>query len=353
VERQWILVPNAFDDTLLKSKICYDIAYGMGLAYTPECQYVDCYINGEYRGNYLLSEKVEIGENRVAIYNLEKENETLNPNIETLEKFNVQTEKGGALKGSMLEKEPEEISGGYLMELETEKRFENEESGFITERGQRVTMSSPKYASFNQVSYIAERYQCFENAIYSEDGYCPYDGKKFTEYIDLESFAKKYLVEELSKNFDASITSQYIYKPESSVSDKFFAGPVWDYDKSLGIEEQNRVGMDLKMPEGIHAGTQEKEYDIWYGLYQQKEFKEEVYNIFEKELEWIVKKEIRYTIPETAKKIKKSMEMNLVRWNVYNGLSFEDAVKKYDERVEEVCDFIERRMDYLEEEWGI
>jgi len=66
-----------------------------------------------------------------------------------------------------------------------------------------------------------------------------------------------------------------------------------------------------------------------------------------------VKKEIRYTIPETAKKIKKSMEMNLVRWNVYNGLSFEDAVKKYDERVEEVCDFIERRMDYLEEEWGI
>lgn len=37
----------------------------MGLEYTPESRFVDVVINGEYQGNYLLTEKVELGKERI------------------------------------------------------------------------------------------------------------------------------------------------------------------------------------------------------------------------------------------------------------------------------------------------
>ena len=350
-EKQWILISNTFDDTLIRNRVCNDIAYGLGLAYTPKCEYIDLYIGGEYRGNYLLSEKVEIGENRISINKLEKENEMLNEEIELSQGFRIEKDDGLILKGSILENESRETTGGYLLELETPERFEREQSGFITSRGQCVTIQSPKYASEKQVAYIAERYQCFENAIYSSGGCCPKDGKSFMEYIDLESFAKKYLLEELSKNHDAHITSQFFYKPEDVVSEKIFAGPAWDYDKALGIDAQNYVGLDLKTPDGIHVGVQKREHDIWYGLYCQEEFLNKVQQIFEKELVWIVKKEARYVIPDLARKNEASVKMNHIRWNVYEETSLEEKMKCYERDVLEICEFLENRMNFLENEW--
>lgn len=352
-EKKWVLIPNAFDDTLIRNKVCNDLAHGLGLEHTTKCGYIDLYIDGEYRGNYLLSEKVEIDNNRIAINNLEKENEILNKDIELAQNIKKVNDNGVVIKGSILENEPEDITGGYLLELESPKRFENEKNGFITSRGQCVIVQSPEYASEKQLSYIAERYQCFENAIYSEDGHCPFDGKGFTEYIDIESFAKKYLLEELSKNHDAHITSQFFYKPEDKISDKIFAGPAWDYDKALGINAQNYVGLDLKIPEGIHVGVQKRDYDVWYGLYCQEEFMDVVYQIFKSELEWIVKKEVNYAIPDLVFEIEDSVKMNHIRWNVYGNLTMEEKIGRYRKEVFEIQDFLVNRMEFLEDEWNL
>ena len=42
--------------------------------------------------------------------------------------------------------------------------------------------------------------QEIEDAIQTEDGYHPVTGRHYTEYIDLESWADKYLVEEITRN---------------------------------------------------------------------------------------------------------------------------------------------------------
>ena len=47
----------------------------LGLAYTSESTYVDLYVNGEYYGNYLLIESVEVGTDRVDI---DVDNERMN-----------------------------------------------------------------------------------------------------------------------------------------------------------------------------------------------------------------------------------------------------------------------------------
>ena len=63
--KTWVLLANASDPTLLRNKLVYDITRQMKLAFAPEGEFVDLWVNGDYRGVYLLTEKVQIGPNRL------------------------------------------------------------------------------------------------------------------------------------------------------------------------------------------------------------------------------------------------------------------------------------------------
>ena len=47
------------------------MAAAAGMPYSPESRFVDLYLNGSYEGCYQICEKVEIGQSRVDIRNLE------------------------------------------------------------------------------------------------------------------------------------------------------------------------------------------------------------------------------------------------------------------------------------------
>ena len=332
------------------------MAKEFGLTFTPDAKYIDVYANGEYIGNYLLTEKIEIDENRVNINNLEKEMELLNSNQELseCEFFMEQQGRLFSTKGYRIEQQPEDITGGYLLEIEMSDRYGLEASGFITSRMQPVVFSSPKYASYEQVSYIANRYQDFEDAVFSEDGYNPYTGVYFTEYIDMDSFARKYLLEELTKNLDAAFTSQYFYKPVDSVSTKFFAGPAWDYDKAIAASGITENGIDLHDPNGLYAATQTKDSDIWYGLYQQDEFREYVIKIYKEELEVKVRLIAKDRVAAYADMVMDSAMNNAIRWQVFSEAStIEEKMVMYKEKVAELSVFLNNRLDFLNQEWSV
>lgn len=353
--KQWVLVSTYYDKSFIRNKVALNLAQEMGLLYTPRCQYVDLYINGEYRGIYLVSEKIEIDEERINIKDLEKEIEDINfldvdKEVKTVVVDDYMRLK--TVKGVEVENTPWDISGGYLLELELEERYKEEISGFITSRGQSVVVKSPEYAPIESVTYLAERYQDFEDAIYSPDGYSPYTNKKYTDYIDKESFAKKYLLEEVVKNLDASTTSQFFYKPSDSVSTKFFAGPAWDYDKALGSpKDVNQEGVSLKVPEGMHAGIQQFESDIWYGLCQQEEFMNCVYDEFENTMQPAVEKIVE-DIPQLADTLEKSAMMDYVRWKIVEDGGMEAKKDTYYEEVEFITNFLVKRIQFLQQEWS-
>lgn len=355
-DKQWLLLANAFDNTLLRNTLAFDIAKELGLAFTPDAEYVDVYANGEYLGNYLLTEKIEIDENRVNISNLEEKMELLNPDKE-LSEYEFFMEQQGHLfstKGYRIEQQPEDITGGYLLEIEMSDRYGLEASGFITSRMQPVVFSSPKYASYEQVSYIANRYQDFEDAVFSEDGYSPYTGTYFADYIDMDSFARKYLLEELTKNLDSAFTSQYFYKPVDSVSTKFFAGPAWDYDKAIAASGITENGIDLHDPNGLYAATQTKDSDIWYGLYGQDEFRELVIKIYKEEFETKVRTIAKDRVQTYAERIMDSAMNNAIRWQVFSEASTVGGkAVMYKEKVAELSDFLNKRLDFLNQEWSV
>lgn len=355
-DKHWLLIANAFDNTLLRNTLALDIAKGIGLSFTPDAEYVDVYANGEFLGNYLLIEKIEIGENRVNISNLEEQMEAMNPD-KLLEEYEFFMEQQGRLfstKGYRIENQPQDITGGYLLEIETSDRYGLEASGFITSRMQPVVFTSPKYASYEQVSYISNRYQDFEDAIFSEDGYSPYTGTYFADYIDMDSFARKYLVEELTKNLDSAFTSQFFYKPADSVSTKFFAGPAWDYDKAIAGSGVTEAGIDLHDPNGFYASTQTKDSDIWYALYRQEEFRELVIEIYKEEFEPMVRNIAQNRVDLYAEYMMDSAMNNAIRWQVFvEETTVEGKERLYQEKIAELSDFMNLRLDFLNQEWSV
>ncbi|MGN1418983.1 MAG: CotH kinase family protein, partial [Acutalibacteraceae bacterium] len=251
--KKWTLLASYFDSSLLRNTVALGLADEIGLPYTSEVQAVDLYINGEYMGNYLVCESVEVGSERVDINDLDDANEEANPDIEIEDCSRGGTGVNGTVPsatepGSMMwvniPNNPENITGGYLMELEFPKRYIEEISGFVTNQGQNVVLKSPEYASQAEVEYISSFMCQAEDAIYSENGYNAL-GKHYSEYFDMDSLAKMYILQEYTMNLDAGDSSCFFYKDADS--DKIFASPAWDFDRALGNDYQ-RFGVNINNP---------------------------------------------------------------------------------------------------------
>ncbi len=243
--KKWTLLANYFDYSLIHNVFGWEFARAFGLPYTSEYKHVDLYINGDYLGNYVICESVEIGENRVDIADLEKANENANPDIEIETLPRGGTGAGGAVqqstaKGSrkwvQIPENPADVTGGYLMEYEYGGRYNPEVSGFVTFNGQPVVLKSPEYASQAEVTYIADYMDAGTEALYSPTGYNA-EGKHYSEYFDVDSLAAAYLTQEISMNYDAALSSFFAYKPAGDK--KVVFGPVWDMDNAFGSRQTN------------------------------------------------------------------------------------------------------------------
>ncbi|MBQ9503809.1 MAG: CotH kinase family protein [Lachnospiraceae bacterium] len=226
--KNWILLANAMDISEIRNSVAYELARRAGMYDVTDLEWVELYIDGAYRGLYQLSEKVEIGKNRVDITDLENLNGIANvgspePMQEKKEEISDTAER----VSFEFDGEPSDITGGYLVEHNYDSKYESRTARFITEAGEKYILRSPAYASADEVNYIADLFGEIDVRAEKNDN-------SIEEIIDLESFAMKYAFEELVKNDGAGVTSSYFYKDRDSIDPLIYAGPVWDYDKALG-----------------------------------------------------------------------------------------------------------------------
>lgn len=229
--KKWALVSNNMDKTLLKNAVAYSAAKLTDLRYTVDFEQVDLFIDHEYRGNYLLCEKIEVGGNRIDIRDLDDANEDANPGIDISEAERIEDDSGFPyLSWFDLKNEPDDISGGYLLEYDLPEVFYQEKSGFVTGNETCLILHSPEYASEKEIKYIAGLYNDFEESLLSGSGKNS-KGRDYSSYIDLDSFVDAVVIRELTENEDRGHTSWYIYMPEKS--ERFYMGPLWDFDQSM------------------------------------------------------------------------------------------------------------------------
>lgn len=245
--KTWVLLASYFDATQMHDKLIKDLAAELGLAYTASCDWVNLYYDGEYRGVYLLSEKNSVGATSVAITDMEQAYEQLNEGYGTdMTTALAENSYGQQYQYTKDLKEPENITGGYLIELNHE--MWDEVSGFKTRQGVAFNVKSPEWCGDSAMKYISEYYQAFEDAVYATDdtgaytGYNTDTGKYFYDYVDMASLVKVFLLQELALNCDGFISSVYFYKDADGM---MYAGPIWDQDMTFGTGWNKTNGAEI------------------------------------------------------------------------------------------------------------
>lgn len=171
----------------------FEMGRRIGMSWTPAMHLVELVLNGSYEGIYILTESVKIASGRLDIF-----------------------------KQSDMNEDVETIPYGWLVELD-QYRGENQIILPVSEGKQtRITYHSPEKLSDGQRDWLTDEFVRIDNAVYNIDE----QNDDWTQYLDIESFAKYFITNEVMGNMDAWIGSFYLHK--DSGEEKWSAGPLWD-----------------------------------------------------------------------------------------------------------------------------
>lgn len=347
--KKWTLLANYFDETLLRNVFSWEYAKAFGLYYSSEYQHVDLYINGDYLGNYVICESVEVGSERINIQDLEDLNEEANPDVDEDALPRAGTGKNGAVESGTVPgsakwveypASPADISGGYLMELELYKRYDNEISGFVCDVGQPVVIKSPELATEAEVRYIHAIVNDAFNALHSPTGYND-KGKYYTDYFDMDALVNMYILQELSENLDAGVTSNFFYKAQNS--DKLVFSPVWDFDHAYG-DGEDRFGSNNGNPDSWWAnGLSWPHLLVYNAAYRHEDFRTAVRARWAEINDANLITDVAAQVEAMAAVLAPSARMNIVRWDKSVSSDAAAADTLYQSLVERGSNFLVRR----------
>jgi len=361
--KNYVLLANQHENSLVRNRMTFDLAADAGLAYTPESRSVDLYVEGEYRGSYLLCDKVKISAGCVDITDsddaLEAANAAFIERGGEIAPYGEQDYAAGTHKGAEWPNEPEDVTGGYLFELEYAQRYREEESGVVTSRGQSVVVKAPEAMSRAQGEYASAYLNHFERAIFAPDGMDK--GEHYSEIADFDSLVRKYMIEEISKNYDGNKSSQYFYKDSDSVDPLLYAGPVWDYDSAWGNYAREEK-LKAASPQELTIARNGLTYSWYPALYAHEEFRTEVRCVWEQEMRPLLEVIVgsRAALPglrvcsldSYMEELLESARMNFERWRVLGHASRAvDTGDSFEENIEYLRTWIKKRMEYLDKNW--
>lgn len=361
--KTWILLANYVDLSLLRNKITLDLCREIGIPYAVDSRMVDVYINGLYNGLYLMTEKIQVGKQRVDITDLEEITRELNDKaLDSYPTFDEKTKELPIFRGYEIPVDPEDVTGGYILEMEKSYRFrENIDNGFKTDKGLNITIKEPTCASRAQVHYIGSLFNDFHEAVWAKDGISPVTGTYYADYIDLPSFARKFLVEEFSKNYDAQASSQFFFKDSDAVDGRIYAGPCWDYDLSYG-NIRNGSFYNGSLPTGVYVTASSSKANLYWLLSRHDDFMAEVAAAYHADFAPAIRILLGEAEPSGDSQLQSidayvaamdaSARMNFVRWpaaiikGYYNG-----SGKNFDASVKYLRNFITKRLAFLDTQW--
>ncbi len=333
---KYALIANAYDGSFLRNHITGIMAKKSSLDYTPESSYVNLYLNGSYAGVYQLSHKNIVDKAGVDITDLDEANTEAAPDVEFK---TAETEQWAGRQGVLTVVTPEDITGGYLIEGNLSK---HPVTGFFnTDRDYRLELVSPEYPATQETQYIYEYFQAVENAVYSPEGRDPDTGKTIEELIDVDSFADKYLIDEISKNYDAVKYSAYYYKDHDP--DVLHAGPVWDYDIAYGNANVDKD--DINSPEGLTfllMGDRFKDH-IFSKLMEREDFRARVRKRFDEVFLPVIGELLNGEIDRQADKLRYGAAMDDRRYEAYKA----ETGKIFEVSVDKLKSFIKTRAEFL------
>ena len=183
-------------------------------------------------------------------------------------------------------------------------------------------------------------WQSAENAIFAQDGIDPVSGKHWWELIDAESWARLFLLDEISADYDGGKISRFFYYKETDGVGKIYGGPVWDKDDTFFTGHWS-----VSSPNCVIASRSRilngKEQRMFAGLYQKEEFAACVAELYQKEFLPLLQELYDTGIEAYARQVARSAQINECRWHM--GYTPEQSLI--------IREFLGARMDFLDDRW--
>ena len=299
--KRWVLLANWMDRTLMRNHIAFKLSKETGLDWTVRGDFVEVVLNGEHLGCYYLCEQIKVDKNRV--------------NITELKNTTV---------------DPQEITGGYLLEFDTNYDEVNKfRSAYYN---LPVMLKDPDEDAINtlQLNYITDY---INNTIEGEFQKADYiTTRNYTNNLDVNSFIDWWIVHELTANGEASHPkSVYMNKERGG---KLKAGPVWDFDWQTFSDHPN---------EGKFVARNA----VWFD----KLFADPAF-VSATKTRWNAYKSKFDAIPTfirtEAARIKNSSEINIQMWPLKDQPNINyDEQKTFDEAIARMIKEYEKRLAWL------
>ena len=302
-DRDWALIGNYADKTLMKNYLMYHLSAKLGAYYAPRCEFAELFLNGSYLGVYLLTETIKIAKNRINIPNSDK---------------------------------------SYIVEIDGKYR-ENENVVFSKiisndSVGKAFRIHSPKNATTEVLSVIEKHITDFEIYLKKIDSRID---NQLEQWLDIDEYMKHYWVQEFSKNPDAAFCTSVFFCWEKDGLIK--AGPVWDFDLAFG----SHINETTNQTDKWHLKTRYWNLYVFKDSLMEDARKKYWKNNRDKFVQVI--DEIDFIVLT----LKDAAENNFKKWKILQSTSYlfhRNAYNSYLESVEDLKMWIKERIDWIDGE---
>lgn len=322
-DNNWVLHGPILDRTLLRNYLCYNIT-GEVMDYVPQVRFCELFLNGEYQGVYVLTEKINYNENG---------------------------------RCNITKTDPDLAETSFILRMDKEAvDADHDLKTFLDYFGERGLSNRPnRYFEIiypndtltqEQKEYIASEISHLEKAMSSFDSA---DSKLgYPAYLDVDSFVDFFVLNEFMMNADAGRLSTYFCKD--------IRGKIkiigWDYNNAF-----NNYNTDLLEDEGFYSS------DNWYTyLLRDRRFVEQVVKRYRELRKTILSDEyLENYIAQTVEYLGPAIDRNYARWGdiftreyseQHPDISLSPLERNplnYDEAIAQLMDTIRRHGQFLDE----
>lgn len=315
--KNWTLINNYGDKTLMRNIVAFHVSDVMEMPYTPFCRAVDVLVNGEYKGCYQLSDKIEVKKGRVSIDEMEPTD----------------------LVGSAL-------SGGYLWEIDGYAYLEPQP--YYSPYGMPITLHSPKDDQIvpTQRTYFENYFRALEDKVYKASA----TNTEWRSYIDFVTFGRYFLTNEMCGNPDV-FWSCYMYKKRDD--QKAYFGPVWDFD--IAFDNDDRQYPEANHTQFIFGGASNADGFARHIAFADQRSRDELTELWHRgRNRGISAEELTAFVDSVAQALDASQHLNFLRWPILSQRVHQNpvALGSYAAEVDRLKQFLTMRVSWMDNKLG-
>ena len=199
-ENDWVLNSLAYDPSMIRDYLSYQLASNMG-NYAPRVKYIEVIVNDDYKGVYILTEKIKRDSDRVNLKKIKDSDNSL-----------------------------PEVTGGYIIKADKTTGGDEVAWTMVGSGGGSTNFlyhyPKTENISSQQTDYIKNVFTDLET---NSENTSIANG--YPSIIDVPSFVDYMIMAEIASNPDSYQFSTFFHKDRGG---KLRAGPVWDYNLSYG-----------------------------------------------------------------------------------------------------------------------